>query len=92
MVPGSRIEGASHEVAVFANPRKSVESYIHNLNTNAAYAGFRQLRADMRQRQQQLSGATLAEGLLKYSSRGEEYVDELRSMIRVNRLEQFDLL
>lgn len=92
MVPSSRSAGATHEVATFSNPRKSVESYIHNLNTNAAYDDFRKLRAGQREQQAQLSGKFLAQGLLKYSTRGEEYVKELQAMIRVNKLDQYDVL
>lgn len=87
IVPGSRDTNASHEVARFANPRQSVQSYIHNLNTNQAYRELRALRASKRNQDKLFSGNLLAQGLLRYSSRGEAYVDELQQMIRINNLE-----
>lgn len=92
IVPANRDSGSNHEVAKFSSPPLSVNSYIHNLNTHRAYAHLRSLRADLRMQQQTLSGKLLAEGLLKYSSRGDEYVKELQAMIRVNKLAQYDLI
>ncbi len=92
MVPAGRIKGALHEVAVFENPGKSVESYIHNLNSNTAYEEFRKIRESQRAQQLTVSGAALAEGLLKYSARGVEYIKELRAMIVTNKLGQYDKL
>lgn len=92
MLPSGRDPGASHEVASYSSPRQSVESYIHNLNSNQAYAQLRQLRASSRQQTKTISGSKLALGLLKYSSRGEDYVSELQQMIRINKLEQYDVL
>lgn len=90
IVPASRDKGAFHEVAVFENPGKSVESYIHNLNSNIAYKEFRRIRALQRGQQLIFSGEVLAEGLLKYSARGTEYIRELRAMIKTNKLGQYD--
>ena len=77
-------------MAVFDNPGKSVESYIHNLNSNAAYQEFRKERKQQREQNRLLSGSVLAGGLLMYSARGSEYVDELRAMIKTNGLSQYD--
>lgn len=90
VVPLQRPEGASYEVASFSAPADSVKSYIHNLNTNSAYAYFRELRTQMRVEQNTLSGEILAEGLVSYSTRGDEYIAELQAMIRVNQLSQYD--
>ncbi len=92
IVPGSRAIDASHEVAKFSSPRQSVQSYIHNLNTNHAYQELRALRAGVRNQDKPVSGNLLAQGLLKYSSRGEAYVDELQQMIRINKLDQYDTI
>ena len=43
------------------------------------------------QRRRTISGADLAAGLTLYSERGEDYVDELRLIIRVNDLDRFDI-
>ena len=92
IIPNGRATGASHEVAKFSSVEASVKAYIHNLNTNQAYEHFRFLRTEQRQQQQPLSGTYLAEGLLRYSSRGEDYIKELQAMIRINELAQFDLI
>lgn len=92
IVPAQRPAGAIYEVARFSSPDRSVASYIHNLNTNGSYKGFRQIRSQLRDRQLPLSGQVLAQGLLSYSARGEEYVRELQQMIRVNRLDRYDTI
>ncbi|WBU40097.1 glucosaminidase domain-containing protein [Marinobacter alkaliphilus] len=90
LVPLSRAEGASHEVAKFSSPYQSVRSYIQNLNRHPTYQLVRDLRLQNRQAEQPLSGLEMAEGLLGYSERGEEYIKEIRSMIRYNNLEFYD--
>ncbi|MDO6443736.1 glucosaminidase domain-containing protein [Marinobacter sp. 2_MG-2023] len=91
LVPLNRIEGASHEVASFSSPYHSVRAYIQNLNRHASYQGLRDTRLDDRKTGDPLSGLALARGLSSYSERGEEYVSEIRSMIRYNNLEFYDL-
>jgi len=90
LVPLSRAEGANHEVATFASPYHSVRAYIQNLNRHGSYKGLRDTRLDDREAGDPLSGLALARGLISYSERGEEYVDEIRSMIRYNNLEFYD--
>lgn len=90
IVPSSRNSGASHEVAKFSSPAESVASYIRNLNSHPSYEPLRRLRTQELQQQGYSSGNTLAAGLLKYSERGEEYVKEIRAMIRHNQLSRLD--
>lgn len=90
IVPGDRPDGANHEVASFGSPAQSVRRYIHNLNTHLAYKHFRQLRAEHRREEQPLSGKKSAETLARYSTRGAEYIQELKAMIRINKLSRFD--
>lgn len=90
IVPSARHEDANHEVRKFASPVESVRSYMFNLNTNRAYANLRQLRSKQRASEQTPNGLTLVNALLKYSSRGQAYVEELTAMIRHNKLSQFD--
>ena len=85
IVPDGRPAGEIYEVAAFDSVRDSVRSYIGNLNTHYAYGSFRDLRHHQRQRRQVPDGYTLAAGLPMYSERGEEYLDEVRAMIRANR-------
>ena len=90
IVPGRRIEGADHEVAVYDSPEDALENYIHILNTHPAYREFRDLRETLRQKDDALDGTVLAEGLSRYSERGDEYVEELRFMMRINNMTRFD--
>ncbi|WP_100638683.1 glucosaminidase domain-containing protein [Marinobacter salexigens] len=90
LVPLGRAEGASHEVAAFPSPYHSVRAYIQNLNRHGSYKGLRDTRLDDREAGNPLSGLSLARGLISYSERGEEYVNEIRSMIRYNNLEFYD--
>lgn len=84
MVPLDRAEGASHEVARFGSPAESVGSYMRNLNTGRSYQLLRELRARRRAEGRRPAAEELAAGLVDYSERGPEYVDEIRAMIRVN--------
>ena len=92
LVPKQRGDSQSHEVAVFDSPRESVARYLHNLNTHQAYRELRRTRAQLRKASQGLNGLRLAGGLSRYSTRGQDYVDEIRAMIRHNDLTRFDQL
>ncbi|WP_303290663.1 glucosaminidase domain-containing protein [Marinobacter sp. SS5-14b] len=90
LVPLSRVDGASHEVAKFSSPYYSVRSYIQNLNRHPTYQKVREIRHQDRLAERPLSGIDMAEGLLGYSERGEDYIEEIRAMIRYNNLEFYD--
>lgn len=92
VVPKSRDTGKSHEVARFDSPEESVEAYMQNLNSHPAYAQLRQIRKNLRQSDQPITGVALAAGLERYSERGHEYIKELRSMIRYNELGAYDVV
>ncbi|QQX82370.1 glucosaminidase domain-containing protein [Shewanella sp. KX20019] len=85
LVPQSRSDGLSHEVAVFKTVEDSVASYMRNLNSNAAYSLLRSIRADMRAENQEPSANKLVYGLVNYSERQEAYIDELLEMLRQNQ-------
>ena len=87
IVPKRRAEGASHEVAAFSSPKDSVRAYIDNLNAHPAYTELRLIRAKIAAEDRSITGAELAAGLTNYSERKEEYIAEIRSMIRSNNLE-----
>lgn len=90
LVPLKRTGGANHEVAVFDSYAASVGSYIHNINTNAAYAGFRKKRQAMRQQQLVLNSVELARGLKDYSALGDEYIQFITKLIVKNNLQAYD--
>ncbi len=92
MLPeAQRASLGDYRVAAFESPLLSVIAYMRNLNTHAAYARLREIRAEARAAGRPLSGYELARGLDRYSERGQEYVDELRSLIELNRLRDTDL-
>ncbi|MEP3562182.1 MAG: glucosaminidase domain-containing protein [Marinobacter sp.] len=90
LVPLSRVAGASHEVARFGSPYGSIRAYITNLNRHPTYQRVRDVRHQALQNENPLSGVAMAGGLLGYSERGEDYVKEIRAMIRYNNLEFYD--
>ncbi|MEN8007400.1 MAG: glucosaminidase domain-containing protein [Candidatus Krumholzibacteriota bacterium] len=84
LVPADRPEGASYEVARFDSVSQSIGSYMHNLNTGRTYQQLREIRAKARSNGHEPDATAMAAGLMSYSERGEEYITELRSMIRYN--------
>jgi len=88
MLPRQRAEGATHFVRIFPNLRGSVRSYVHNLNVGHAYGPLRQERARLREQGQAADGMALAQGLERYSERGQDYIREVQSMIRQNQLQE----
>lgn len=85
LVPDNRPPGTSHEVAAFNRGRDAVAAYLRNLNTHDAYRPLRQLRAQRRAADRNLTAESLVDGLILYSERREEYLDEIRAVLRVNR-------
>jgi len=81
-----RKELGDHRIASFEWPFDSVRGYYINLSSHPAYEDFRRLRADLKAAGKPLTSMTLADGLIRYSERGQEYVDTLKGIIRVNRL------
>ncbi len=90
LVPSQRGSGKGHEVRKFDSAYASVQGYIHNLNTQPAYAQLREIRYNKRLKKQRVKGLDLVVGLLRYSERKHEYVKELSSMIRFNKLSRYD--
>lgn len=86
LVPARRAAGATHEVKKFNSVEESLMAYFNNINTHNAYRPWRQLRAQVRDSEHFTAHNLVAE-LGKYSQRGQVYVEELRRVIRANRLE-----
>ncbi len=89
LVPKERDKGASHAIRRFRQIADSVSAYVRNLNTHAAYAEFRAARAALRRAGGALDGFALAATLGGYSERGEAYIEDIRGIIRHNRLDRF---
>jgi uncharacterized FlgJ-related protein len=80
----------NYKIASFDSPLGSIQSYMHNLNTNQAYKELRERRSAQRDAGEDVSGRDLAEALTSYSERGEEYVKSLHAIMRVNKLAPAD--
>lgn len=87
LVPNNRPASATHEVARFPNARASVAAYFQNLNTFKAYKSLRELRWALTHSEQPITAKKLLPGLKKYSARGQDYLNDIASIIRQNKLE-----
>lgn len=85
-----RGEMGDYKIKAFDTPEASISAYMHNLNTHPSYQEFRSVRAKMRNSGRSLIGSDLAPTLTSYSELGEEYVETLLSVIRVNKLPPVD--
>lgn len=90
LVPKKRGKNQTHEVKTFSSPLASVKGYMYNINTANAYAQLRKIRARLVAEKKSISGVALAGGLIKYSERGQAYIDEVRHMIRYNKFSDYD--
>lgn len=90
LVPLRRIDGATHEVRSFDSVAGSVRGYFKNINTHPSYRHLRELREAMRRRAEPLDPIALANGLGRYSERGDSYVDEVQTLILQNGLRERD--
>ncbi len=90
LIPLGQPDGPSYRMRAFGSLMESVDSYLRNLNTHAAYENFRKTRAAMRQAGTDADGATLAGALEIYSEEGQRYIDLIRHVIRRNGLEAFN--
>ena len=81
-----RSSKGDYKVAAYDWPLDSVRAYMLNLNTQRSYEELRRQRTRMKQREEPLSGLALTRALSKYSEKGQEYVNTLQGIIRVNQL------
>jgi len=89
IVPEDRPADQTHVVRSFDGLRDSVFAYLVNLNRHQAYEHLRELRVGLHNQDLPLDGWTLADGLDDYAEHP-GYVDLVRSVIRQNRLTDFD--
>lgn len=82
LTPEDRDSDATHLVASFPNLRASVRAYMRNLNTSNAYHEFRTFRAAARAAGKPLRAFELANHLHRYSAHGENYITEIKRIIR----------
>jgi len=89
LVPKSRDDNKSHEVAKFKSINESIRAYLKNLNSFHRYEEFRKLR-DRTMEDDRMDVFKLIPGLLAYSELGTSYIKKVNRMIKQNQLQSFD--
>ena len=90
IAPLEREKNKGHKILKFPMLRSSVQAYKNNLNTHSGYREFRKKRADLRRKNQNISGLELVNYLHNYAATGKEYTDILKKIINQNSLTDFD--
>jgi len=89
IVPEARRSDETHVVKSFDALKDSVLAYLVNLNRHSAYRHLRQIRTALHSENLPLDGWTLAAGLDDYAEEP-DYIELVRSVIRFNKLTDFD--
>ena len=80
----------SHKVMQFKILTASIKAYKKNLNTHSGYIEFREARANLRSRNEKVTGLKLTQYLDKYAATGKEYTKKLELTIKKNSLLDFE--
>ena len=88
--PKNREAGKKHFVRKFADVGESVDYYMHMLNSHPAYQQLRVIRQQLRSENRFIEGRLLAQGLKKYSAKGEEYIELIQQLIAQNQWASLD--
>ena len=91
IIPKERSMGTSYEVKKFTSPLESIQSYVHNLNTNEAYLQLRLIREEMRDKNEVLTAIDLTKGLTFYSEQGDQYTNMIQNIINDYQLAQHEI-
>ena len=83
------VDGSGRMFASFDSLLDSTRGYMRNLNSHPAYANFRKLRAKMRN-SNKLEVTKLVNTLTKYSSRKNQYTNQVNQIIKTNNLTRYD--
>lgn len=73
----------------FSSLREAVHTYTHNLNSHNAYKPLRTIRTKLRAEHKPIQGGPVADGLMKYSTRGVHYIKQVRTMINRHNLNRY---
>jgi Bax protein len=84
--PLKRASNKKHKIKIFSSFQHSVKAYLININKGWGYKDLRDLRQIQRDKNEKLSGNILAQGLIKYSQKREEYIKILKKFINGNKL------
>ena len=83
-------DGGDHKVMRFKILTASIKAYKKNLNTHGGYMKFREARANLRNKNEKVTGLKLTQYLDKYSAQGEKYTKKLETTIKKNSLSDFE--
>jgi Bax protein len=87
--PLDNVDG-DHKVMHFKILTASIKAYKKNLNTHGGYIEFREARANLRNRNERVTGLKLTQYLDKYSATGMEYTKKIELTIKKNSLSDFE--
>ena len=88
--PSKKDKKKEHKILKFPKLQSSGSAYMKNLNTHRGYKEFRNERAEIRKKNQNIKGIDLVEYLYNYAQTGSEYVKTLKKIIQQNDLTDFD--
>ncbi len=77
-------------VRKFTNLSESTKSYLKNINTHPAYENFREERKKLRMSGENLSGQILVSYLSSYSERRQDYIKDVKEIMRTNNFRKYD--
>ena len=83
-------DGGDHKVMQFKILTASIKAYKKNLNTHSGYIEFREARANLRNRNEKVTGLKLTQYLDKYAATGKQYIKKLELTIKKNSLSDFE--
>lgn len=75
-------DSADFYVKTYPSEMAGIDDYLWILNTGHAYRGLRDTRLELRKKQKPLDPIELAQGLSRYSAKGEEYVNMVSTIIQ----------
>ena len=79
--PPANVENPKFWVKAFPTVAICIEDYLRLLNSGFAYEELRQKRAELRKDKEYPNAILLAQGLEKYSEKGNEYIQLIESII-----------
>jgi len=87
--PLENVDG-DHKVMRFKILTASIKAYKKNLNTHSGYMEFREARANLRSRNEKVTGLKLTQYLNNYAATGKQYTKKLELTIKKNSLSDFE--
>jgi Bax protein len=90
MIPKRRTAGSKHFIRIFNSLQDSMKAYMLNLNRHRAYSSFREKRYQARLKNRNPMGLELSQTMINYSGIGKKYLSILKSVIKKNKLQNYD--